>query len=61
VEKLRFPSCIVMFRSKKCVVVVSSSISHSKVDQLFKVCLNAVQVLCLLAVGGSHMPKISSM
>jgi hypothetical protein len=46
-----------MFRSRK----VDLGITHFSLPQLLSVFVKAAHVLSLLCVGGSHMPKMSSM
>jgi hypothetical protein len=52
---------IVILRSRKVVLRKGSSMTHSSLPQLLSAVLKAFQVASLFLLGGTQMPKISSM
>jgi hypothetical protein len=47
-------------RSRNCVLLEGSSTTHLREPELFSVCLKWFQVAVLLCVGGTQIPRMSS-
>jgi hypothetical protein len=47
-------------RSRNCVLLEGSSMTHLREPQLFSACLKRFQVAVLLCVGGIQTPRMSS-